>query len=158
MKIGVPRETAAGEKRVATVPDVVEKLVKLGFSVAVQSGAGDAANFGDEVYRAAGAQIVATAAELWAGSDIVVPGVVDEVSSRRVLTMECVAGLTPEEACANDQPQDLRDRWGAVLFDFLLRGLFEHRFLHADPNLSNFSFLPDGRVVVYDFGCVKAAS
>jgi hypothetical protein len=42
--IGVPKETAAGEKRVATVPDVVEKLVKLGFSVAVESGAGDAAN------------------------------------------------------------------------------------------------------------------
>ena len=42
--IGVPRETAAGEKRVATVPEVVEKLIKLGFKVAVQSGAGDAAN------------------------------------------------------------------------------------------------------------------
>lgn len=69
--IGVPKETAAGEKRVATVPDVVEKLVKLGFSVAVESGAGDAANFGDDTYRAAGAEVVATAAELWAKSDIV---------------------------------------------------------------------------------------
>jgi H+-translocating NAD(P) transhydrogenase subunit alpha len=71
MLIGVPLETAAGEKRVATVPDVVGKLVKLGFSVAVQSGAGDAANFGDDAYRAAGAEVVATAAELWARSDIV---------------------------------------------------------------------------------------
>ncbi len=69
--IGVPKETAAQEKRVATVPDVVEKLVKLGFSVAVESGAGDAANFGDDTYRAAGAKVVATAAELWATSDIV---------------------------------------------------------------------------------------
>jgi NAD(P) transhydrogenase subunit alpha len=69
--IGVPKETAAGEKRVATVPDVVEKLVKLGFSVAVESGAGDAANFGDDTYRAAGAEVAATAAELWAKSDIV---------------------------------------------------------------------------------------
>ena len=69
--IGVPRETAAGEKRVATVPEVVEKLVKLGFKVAVQSGAGDAANFPDEAYRAAGAQIVGEAAQLWAQSDIV---------------------------------------------------------------------------------------
>ena len=34
-------------------------------------------------------------------------------------------------------------------------GLLEHRFLHADPNLANFAFLPDGRVVVYDLGCVK---
>ena len=43
--IGVPREVFPGEKRVATVPDVVEKLIKLGFRVAVESGAGDAANF-----------------------------------------------------------------------------------------------------------------
>ena len=57
--IGVPKETAAGEKRVATVPDVVEKLIKLGFTVAVQSGAGDAANFSDDAYRAAGAEVAA---------------------------------------------------------------------------------------------------
>jgi len=69
--IGVPRETAAGEKRVATVPEVVEKLIKLGFSVKVESSAGDAANCGDDAYRAAGAQIVDSAATLWAESDIV---------------------------------------------------------------------------------------
>ena len=69
--IGVPKETAAGEKRVATVPEVVEKLIKLGFSVKVESGAGDAANCSDETYRAAGAQIVDSAAKLWAESDIV---------------------------------------------------------------------------------------
>jgi NAD(P) transhydrogenase subunit alpha len=68
--IGVPRETAAGEKRVATVPEVVEKLIKLGFKVKVQSGAGDAANFADDTYRAAGAEIVADAAALWSGCDI----------------------------------------------------------------------------------------
>jgi NAD(P) transhydrogenase subunit alpha len=71
MLIGVPKETAAGEKRVATVPDAVEKLVKLGFSVAVESGAGDAANFADETYRAAGAEVVPTVSDLWAKSDIV---------------------------------------------------------------------------------------
>jgi NAD(P) transhydrogenase subunit alpha len=69
--IGVPKETAAGEKRVATVPEVVEKLIKLGFKVAVQSGAGDAANFADDTYRAAGAEIITDAAQLWASSDIV---------------------------------------------------------------------------------------
>jgi H+-translocating NAD(P) transhydrogenase subunit alpha len=69
--IGVPKETAAGEKRVATVPDVVAKLVKLGFSVAVESGAGDAANFADDTYRAVGAEIAPTAAELWSRADIV---------------------------------------------------------------------------------------
>jgi NAD(P) transhydrogenase subunit alpha len=69
--IGVPRETAAGEKRVATVPEVVEKLIKLGFRVAVQSGAGEAANFADDAYRAAGAEIIGDAARLWSGADIV---------------------------------------------------------------------------------------
>jgi NAD(P) transhydrogenase subunit alpha len=69
--IGVPKETAAGEKRVATVPEVVEKLIKLGFKVAVQSGAGDAANCSDDTYRAAGAEVVDSAARLWSASDIV---------------------------------------------------------------------------------------
>ena len=71
MLIGVPKEIAAGEKRAATVPDVVEKLVKLGFSVAVETGAGDAAHFSDDTYRAAGAEVVPGAAELWARADIV---------------------------------------------------------------------------------------
>lgn len=71
LMIGVPREVFPGEKRVATVPEVVEKLIKLGFSVAVEAGAGDAANFSDETYRAAGARIVEGTAALWAASDIV---------------------------------------------------------------------------------------
>ena len=66
--IAVPRETAPGEKRVATVPEVVEKLVKLGFRVAVESGAGEGANFSDEMYRASGAEIVTDA---WASGDII---------------------------------------------------------------------------------------
>jgi NAD(P) transhydrogenase subunit alpha len=71
MTIGVPRETYAGEKRVATVPEVVEKLIKLGFAVRVESGAGNAANCDDDSYRAAGATIAASAADLYSGSDIV---------------------------------------------------------------------------------------
>ena len=71
LTIGVPRETLAGERRVATVPEVVEKLIKLGFSVAVESGAGDAANCDDDSYRAVGAQVIDGAAALWAASDIV---------------------------------------------------------------------------------------
>ena len=66
--IGVPRESAAGEKRVATVPEVVEKLMKLGFRVAVQSGAGEAANFSDDAYRRAGAEIVD---DVWTSADVI---------------------------------------------------------------------------------------
>ena len=69
--IGVPRETFAGEKRVATVPEVVEKLAKLGFRVAVESSAGDLSNFSDDAYRAAGAEIIDGAARLWATADII---------------------------------------------------------------------------------------
>jgi NAD(P) transhydrogenase subunit alpha len=69
--IGIPTEVFPGEKRVATVPDVVQKLIKLGFAVVVQSGAGEAASISDDAYRAAGATIVPDAASLWSGSDIV---------------------------------------------------------------------------------------
>jgi len=85
-RIGVPREIFPGEKRVATVPEVVEKLVKLGFAVAVESGAGASANCDDAAYQAAGAVIVTSAQELWATSDIVFkvrPPTPDEVGLMR---------------------------------------------------------------------------
>ena len=88
--------------------------------------------------------------------EIVIPQVVPEATARNVLTMEYVTGLTAERACSADFDQPLRDRWGAALFEFQFRGLLEHRFLHADPNLANFAFLEDGRIIVYDHGCVKA--
>jgi NAD(P) transhydrogenase subunit alpha len=87
LTIGVPRETFAGEKRVATVPDVVEKLVKLGFGVCVETGAGAGANFDDASYQAAGARIAASAAELY--------GVADMVFKVRPPTLEEVAALRP---------------------------------------------------------------
>ncbi len=70
-RIGVAREIFPGEKRVATVPEVVGKLIKLGFSVSVEAGAGDASIISDDAYRAAGATIEPDAAALWAAADIV---------------------------------------------------------------------------------------
>ena len=87
--------------------------------------------------------------------EIIVPDVVGEASTRRVLTMGFVDGIPPGEAVSDRYPQELRDEWGAALFEFTLRGLMDHRFLHADPNFANFAFREDGRVVVYDYGCVK---
>jgi H+-translocating NAD(P) transhydrogenase subunit alpha len=71
LMIGVPTEIFAGEKRVATVPEAVEKLIKLGFRVQVQSGAGLMSNFDDASYVLAGAEIVDSASSLWNTSDIV---------------------------------------------------------------------------------------
>jgi NAD(P) transhydrogenase subunit alpha len=69
--IGVPKEVYPGEKRVATVPEVVPKLAKLGFDVIVQSGAGEGASISDDAYIAAGARVVPDAAAVWSGADIV---------------------------------------------------------------------------------------
>ncbi len=71
MKIGVPREVHAGERRVATTPDVATQLIKLGFSVAVESGAGARANFSDPAFEAAGCEIIPTASDLWAKCDLI---------------------------------------------------------------------------------------
>jgi predicted unusual protein kinase regulating ubiquinone biosynthesis (AarF/ABC1/UbiB family) len=88
--------------------------------------------------------------------EILVPDVVQEATSRRVLTMEFLGGIPPAEAASDRYPQRLKDQWGINLFEFTLRSLFEHRFLHADPNFANFAFREDGQVVVYDYGCMKA--
>ena len=71
MKIGVPREIHAGERRVATTPDVASQLMKMGFSVAVESGAGTEASFSDKAYEAAGCEVIKTAEELWAHADMI---------------------------------------------------------------------------------------
>jgi NAD(P) transhydrogenase subunit alpha len=71
MKIGVPREIHAGERRVATTPDVAAQLIKLGFDVAVETKAGAAANYSDDSYREAGCAIQAAADDIWSQSDLI---------------------------------------------------------------------------------------
>jgi H+-translocating NAD(P) transhydrogenase subunit alpha len=71
MKIGVPKEIAPEETRVALVPESVARLVKGGSEVLVETGAGLKASFTDEAYTAVGARIVADAAALYAESDLV---------------------------------------------------------------------------------------
>jgi len=69
MQIGVPKETLAGESRVAASPSSVEQLLKLGFEVVIESNAGEKASFEDFAFEAAGAKIVSTS-EVWS-SDLV---------------------------------------------------------------------------------------
>jgi NAD(P) transhydrogenase subunit alpha len=69
MKIGIPKEVQVGEARVATTPEAADKLIKLGFSVAVETGAGDAASISDDAYRQAGAEIIDSTEALWNQSD-----------------------------------------------------------------------------------------
>ena len=87
--------------------------------------------------------------------EILVPDVVTEATTQRVLTMGFVDGIPPGEAASDRYTRQLKDQWGVTLFEFTFRGLLEHRFLHADPNFANFAFREDGKVAVYDYGCMK---
>ncbi|GAA3870788.1 Re/Si-specific NAD(P)(+) transhydrogenase subunit alpha [Celeribacter arenosi] len=71
MKIGVPKETFEGEARVALTPDSAKQLQKLGYDVAIETGAGALAGFADADYKAAGVEVTKTAAALWKAADIV---------------------------------------------------------------------------------------
>ena len=72
MQIGIPAEIRGGETRVAATPETVKKFTAKGLhTVLVQSGAGAGASIPDEAYQAAGASIVASAAELYGQSQIV---------------------------------------------------------------------------------------
>jgi NAD(P) transhydrogenase subunit alpha len=70
MKVAVVKEGAPGERRVALVPEAVQKLKQAGLEVLVEKGAGDSAWFPDGMYEAAGATIV-TSDELYAAADVV---------------------------------------------------------------------------------------
>jgi NAD(P) transhydrogenase subunit alpha len=93
MQIGVPRETAPGERRVAAVPETVRKITAKGAAVLVEAGSGAGAQISDHAYEEAGARI-APVEEVWS-ADVVVK----------------VTAPTPEEAS--------RLRSGAVLISFL---------------------------------------
>ena len=71
LKIGVPKEIHSSERRVAATPETAEQLIKLGFIVVVESGAGASAQFTDETYREVGVEIADSARDLWAEADIV---------------------------------------------------------------------------------------
>lgn len=71
MKIGVPKETRAGERRVAATPESIGRLKKLGFEILVESDAGAGASFYDADYVNAGATVVADPRTLWSQADIV---------------------------------------------------------------------------------------
>lgn len=93
MRLAVPFEVKTGEKRVALVPDIINKLTRLGYEVVIQSGAGDNSQASDASYSAAGAMVVN--GDVLAGADVVLS----------------VAPLTPEQMATL--------KTGAVTISFL---------------------------------------
>lgn len=72
MKVGVPKETFPGEKRVALIPNDLPTLKKIGLEISVESGAGEAAGLHDAAYLEKGATIAASREDLFAGADLIV--------------------------------------------------------------------------------------
>ena len=70
MRVGIPREIGLGERRVAATPETTKRLLKLGFEVVVERGAGELASFQDADYEAAGATTESDPAAVWA-ADVV---------------------------------------------------------------------------------------
>jgi proton-translocating NAD(P)+ transhydrogenase subunit alpha len=71
MRIGVPRETAPGERRVALVPESCKKLIQAGYEVSLEAGAGAAAGYSDDAYREVSARVEPDAAALLGAADLV---------------------------------------------------------------------------------------
>ncbi|MEJ6780114.1 MAG: NAD(P)(+) transhydrogenase (Re/Si-specific) subunit alpha, partial [Akkermansiaceae bacterium] len=86
MKIGIPKEIRSGEKRVAGSPKLVAKLLKLGFDVSVETQAGVSANVSDQDWIDAGAEIIGSADDLWAQSDIIIKVNPPETDEATLLT------------------------------------------------------------------------
>jgi len=72
MKIGIPKETSPGERRVALIPETVKKLAAKKIETVVETGAGTASSFSDEEYKSAGASIASSLEDLVSKSDAVV--------------------------------------------------------------------------------------
>ncbi|MBL7818090.1 MAG: Re/Si-specific NAD(P)(+) transhydrogenase subunit alpha [Saprospiraceae bacterium] len=70
MIVAVPKEIKKGENRVALTPDVVKLLIKSGFTVRIESNAGQNASFSDENYIAAGAEVVQNTSDVWSNADV----------------------------------------------------------------------------------------
>lgn len=93
-------------------------------------------------------------AEYYRGHPFIrVPEVFPELSTDRVLTMDMVHGRRWTEVA--DVDQELRDRWGEVLYRFFFGSIARFGMFNADPHPGNYLFHDDGTVTFLDFGCSK---
>ncbi|HIP51550.1 MAG TPA: AarF/ABC1/UbiB kinase family protein [Campylobacterales bacterium] len=86
---------------------------------------------------------------------IVVPKVVEELSTKTVLTSTFLEGDGFETFLKSNPSQELRNHYAQVIFDSFFMGLYKLKMIHADPNPGNFIFMADNMLGMIDFGCVK---
>lgn len=87
--------------------------------------------------------------------DILIPEVYNDLSTRRVLTLEYLEGDHAEDLAEKAYTQEQINQLGENLFKMLAAHLFEFQHIHGDPHPGNFAFRKDGKIVLYDFGCIK---
>jgi H+-translocating NAD(P) transhydrogenase subunit alpha len=93
MKIAVPKEIIPGERRVALIPNTIDKLVKGGFEVLIEKSAGEGSHYSDKAYEEAGAKIVDSPKELYANAEIVLkvrPPMTDGTNEIDLMQEGCV--------------------------------------------------------------------
>jgi NAD(P) transhydrogenase subunit alpha len=117
VKLVVPAETRAGERRVALVPDVVKKLVAAGWDVVVQAGAGAESAFSDEAYAAAGASVAAGAAATHEGAGLVVRVNAPDAEGAALVPADATLLSFFQAAQSADALRVLADR-GVTVFSF----------------------------------------
>ncbi|BES70625.1 AarF/ABC1/UbiB kinase family protein [Marinobacter nanhaiticus D15-8W] len=87
--------------------------------------------------------------------NVLIPGVIDSHSGRRVLTLELVEGDHISQVTPEHYDQDTVNAIGTRIFATMADQLFRFHCIHGDPHAGNFAFRPDGTLIMYDFGCVK---
>lgn len=86
---------------------------------------------------------------------IVIPSVIGERSSKRVLTMTYEPGDHIDRLDPERYDQNTRNLLGRRIFEAFGEQIFVHHAVHGDPHPGNFAYRPDGTVVIYDFGAIK---
>ncbi len=83
----------------------------------------------------------------------VVPGVHEDLTTKRVLAMDYIDGVPLESLAEDGVAQELKDGVGALLQQLMFRELFEFRTMQSDPNFANYLYQPEtDRIVLLDFG------
>ncbi len=86
---------------------------------------------------------------------IVVPTVVEHLSTKSVLTSTFLEGKGFEDFLNSNPSQEVRNHYAQLIFDSFFMGLYQLKMVHADPNPGNFIFMADNMLGMIDFGCVK---
>ena len=89
MKISIPKETIRDETRVAATPQSVKELIKAGYEVYIETGAGTSSFISDDNFKKAGANIVNSSKELFKDSEIIILLSQEEIEIGMLISVDC---------------------------------------------------------------------